>query len=188
MKKRILFGLLLIFTQAAWSVEPYPGLVVDVNRDGNLYSLTASFDSPLSQCAAYQYLTDYEAAKKLPGVVESVAFRQSNSKVRVERTVDEHVLLFHVRLHSILEYTEEPIDGISFVQLSGDSKSFQGNWKIIPNRSGSTLRFEGVWEPDTLLPLFVIDHFAKHDLADRFSAVARLAEARSDLTPWICSN
>jgi hypothetical protein len=188
MKNRILFGMLLIFTPVAWSGEPYPGLVVDVNRDGNLYALTASFDSPLSQCASYQYLTDYEAAKKLPGVVESVAFRQSNNKVRVERTVDEHVLLFHVRLHSTLEYTEDPMFGISFIQLSGDSKSFQGNWQIIPNRGGSTLKFEGLWEPDTLLPLFVIDHFAKHDLADRFSAVARLAEARSALTPSICLN
>jgi hypothetical protein len=78
--------------------------------------------------------------------------------------------------------------GISFVQLSDDSKSFQGNLKVIPNRSGSTLKFEGLWEPDTLLPLFVIDHFAKHDLADRIGAVARLAEARSDLMPSICSN
>ncbi len=188
MKKKILFGVLLIFTQVAWSAEPYPGLVVDVNREGSLYALTASFDSPLSQCAAYQYLTDYEAAKKLPGVVESMAFRQSDSKVRVERTVDENVLFFHVRLHSILEYTENPMVGISFVQLSGDSKLFKGNWQIIPNRSGSTLKFEGLWEPDTLLPLMVIDHFAKHDLADRFSAVARLAEARSDLIPSICLN
>lgn len=186
MMKTILPGMLLIFANLAWAGPIYPGLQVEVKRDGSLYNFTASFDSPMSKCSAYQYLTDYDAATKLPGVIESLAIRQAVNKVKVERTADESVLFFHVRLHSIMEYTENPIDGVSFTQLSGDSKSFQGVWHILPNEQGSTLRFEGSWEPDTLLPLFVIDHFAKNGLVDRFSAVAQLAKERSGLKSDSC--
>jgi ribosome-associated toxin RatA of RatAB toxin-antitoxin module len=187
MTNRILFGLLLLALHSACSGTPYPGLQVEVKRDGKLYAFTASFDTPLSKCAAYQYLTDYDAAKNLPGVVESIASRQSSNTVKVERTADERVLFFHVRLHTVMEYTENPTDSISFTQISGDSKSFQGNWHILPRQQGSTIKFQGSWEPDTLIPLFVIDHFAENDLAERFSAVAKLAEARSETASAICT-
>jgi hypothetical protein len=172
---------------AAWSDGPYAGLQVDATREGSLYSFTASFDTPLTKCAAYNYLTDYEAAKNLPGVIKSLAYRESANKVKVERTADEQVLFFHVRLHSVMEYTEQPFDRIEFVQLTGDSKTFQGNWLIEPNPQGSTLKFQGLWEPDTLIPLFIIDHFAKNGLIDRFSAIARLAEQRKDLISTLCA-
>lgn len=188
MTKLILFCLLLMTSITAWSDTPYSGLQVDVAREGSQYTFTASFDTPLTKCAAYQYLTDYEAAKQLPGVIESLAHRESANKVRVERTADEQVLFFHVRLHSVMEYTEQPFDRIEFIQLTGDSKTFQGNWLIEPNPQGSTLKFRGLWEPDTLIPLFIIDHFAKNGLIDRFSAIARLAETRKDLLSASCGD
>lgn len=180
MMRRILFGLLLLSASPAWPDTPFPGLQVEVSREDGRYTFAASFDTPLSQCAAYRYLTDYEAAVELPGVIESLASREAPNKVRVERTADEQVLFFHVRLHSVMEYTEQPYERIAFTQLSGDSKMFQGSWVIEPNAQGSKLSFLGVWEPDTLIPLFIIDHFARNGLIDRFSAIARLAEARKD--------
>jgi hypothetical protein len=188
MTNRILFGLLLIFTNAAWSESHYPGLQVDVKRVGELYTFDASFDTPLTKCAAYHYLTDYEAAINLPGVVESFAYRQSVNKVTVERTADEQILFFHVRLHSVIEYTESPADELSFTQIKGDSKMFQGHWHIEPKQQGSTLLFHGLWEPDTLIPLYIIDHFAKNGLIDRFSAIAQLAEKHKDKTLSRCLN
>lgn len=186
--KRILFVLLLTFTNLAWSDSPFPGLQVEVKREGDMYTFNASFDTTLSECAAYHYLTDYEAATSLPGVIESSAYRQANNKVRVERTVDEQVLFFHVRLHSVMEYTENPIGDISFTQLAGDSKMFRGHWHIEPNLQGSSFRFNGEWEPDTLIPLFIIDHFARNGLVDRFSAIAKLAENRKDALVVTCLN
>lgn len=188
MTKIILFLFLFMTNNnMAWSDAHYHGLQVDVKRDGNLYTFNASFDTSLSTCAAYRYLTDYEAAKNLPGVVESSAYRQSANKVKVERTADEHVLFFYVRLHSVMEYTEKPFDNIAFTQLTGDSKTFQGSWDIEPNQQGSTLRFKGLWEPDTLIPLFIIDHFAKNGLIDRFNAIAELAEKRKNMQPTSCA-
>ena len=153
-----------------------PGLQVNVKRAGNIYTLSASIDTSLSKCAAYNYLVDYDAAKKLPGVVKSLALRQSANKVKVERTVSERILFFYVRMHSVMMYTEQPDDGVSFVQLTGDSKMFKGNWEVEAAQKGSVLTFHGLWQPDTFIPLFIIDHFAKGGLVDQFRAMANLAE------------
>ena len=188
MAKILLFGLLLAFANTAWSNSHYPGLQIEVKREGALYTFNASFDSPLSKCAAYQFLTDYEFATNLPGVIESSVRRLSSNQVRVEQTAEELVLFFHVRLHSVLEYTEKPVADISFVQLAGDSKQFHGHWHIEPNLQGSTLTFHGQWEPDTMLPLFIIDHFARNGLVERFCEIANLAEKRKDILTDICPN
>jgi hypothetical protein len=189
MKKLILFLLPFLTGTVAWADTHDRGLQVDVERVGSLYTFEASFDTLLTKCGAYRYLTDYQAEKHMPGVVESYAERQSANRVKVERTVDEHILFLDFRLHSVMEYTEKPFDGISFTQLAGDSKSFQGSWDIEPNRQGSTLRFRGLWEPDTVIPFFIIDHFAKNGLVDKFSTIARLADERAenrDIPPAIC--
>jgi hypothetical protein len=187
MKAKITIALFLMTANLACAGSPYPGLQVDVSREGTRYTLLASFDTQLSKCAAYNYLTDYEAAKLLPGVIESSVVRETDGKVLVNRTADEQILFMRIRLHSVMEYTELAQDGIEFNQLSGDSKIFQGNWRIESNRQGSTLRFQGQWEPDTLIPLFIIDHFAKHGLLDRFSAIAQLAQDRKEILSARCA-
>jgi hypothetical protein len=88
----------------------------------------------------------------------------------------------------VVEYTELPRDGIEFNQITGDSKLFQGAWHIEPSRQGSTLRYRGQWEPDTLIPLFIIDHFARHGLLERFSAIAHLAQERKEILSQSCTN
>jgi hypothetical protein len=188
MTRLILFLLISTASDVAWPYDSQHGLLVDVSRKGDLYTLIASFDTSLSKCAAYHYLTDYDGARDLPGVIKSVAYRESADKVKVDRTADEHILFFNVRLHSVMEYTEKPFDRIVFTQLSGDSKAFQGSWEIVPNQQGSTLRFRGLWEPDSLIPFFIIDHFAKNGLRDKFSAIAQLAEQRKGKLSNSCIN
>ena len=180
----LLVSLLLAF--AAHAASAPDSLQVAVQRTGGSYQLSASFDTSLSQCAAYRYLTDYESAINLPGILSSTAYRETNNTVVVERTAEEHILFMRVRLHSVLAFTEYPDHKVSFTQLSGDSKSFSGHWLIEPHPQGSTLIFEGEWEPDTLLPLFIIDYFAKHDLERRFGEIARLAEEQSSLHSAKC--
>ena len=178
MYKHIAFVCLFFVVSVARSDIYRPELKVEVNRVGSVYSLAAEFHSSLTKCAAYRYLTDYEAAKGLPGVIESNSVRQSSDTVMVDRVADEQVLFLRVRIRSKMEYKELPVDGITFTQLSGDSKRFEGRWHIDPLPQGSILRFQGVWEPDTVIPLFVIDHFAKNGLVERFDAIARLAESK----------
>lgn len=182
----LLWALLLLPTQAM-AGEGGTDMQVEVQRNGNRYELMASFDTSLSQCAAYHYLTDYDAAKRLPGVVESSFVRESPNRVKVERVADEQVLFFKVRLRSVMEYTERPFDSVDFTQIAGDSKMFRGNWVIAPKPGGSHLTFRGTWEPDTYIPLFIIDHFAKNGLIKRFNAIAILAEQRKAVETSRCS-
>ena len=188
MMKRILFLIISMSSATAWPQDSHHGVQVEVTRKGNLYTLIATIDTSLTKCAAYHYLTDYGGAKNLPGVIKSTAYRESANKVKVDRIADEHILFFNVRLHSVLEYTEQPYDRIAFTQLSGDSKVFQGSWDIVPNQQGSKLRFRAIWEPDFLVPLFIIDHFAKNGLMDKFNAIARFAEKRKDMLSTRCVN
>jgi len=186
MTRLILFLSLFATNNIAWPDPFYPGLQVEIRREGDLYFFMASFDTTLSKCAAYRYLTDYEATKNFPGVIDSVVYRQSANKAQVDRTVDEHVLFFDVRLHAVMEYTEKPFDRIEFTQLTGDLKAFWGSWDIEPNQQGSTLRFNGFMEPDTLIPLFIIDHFIKNGLMDKLNTIAMMAEKRKDIPPRRC--
>jgi hypothetical protein len=188
MMKRIWILCLLMSAQPVWADTHPFNLQVQVARDGSRYNFSASFDTTLTQCAAYQYLTDYAAAKFLPGVLESKADRRSANLVRVERIADEQILFFHVRLHSVMEYTEIPFEGVTFTQLEGDSKAFQGSWDIVSNARGSSFSFRGVWVPDTLIPLFIIDHFARNGLRERFTAIAELAEKRKGMLSGDCES
>jgi hypothetical protein len=188
MNKRILFIFLFITCSIAWADILQPKVQVEVHRVGQVYAFEVNLNSSLSKCAAYQYLTDYDAAKNLPGMIESNAVRQSADTVMIDQITDEQVLFLRVRLHSKMEYKEKPMEGISFIQIAGDSKRFEGKWHIHPNPQGSTLHFEGLWEPDTVIPLFVIDHFARNGLIERFSEIAMLAEKNKYMLTNRCGN
>lgn len=187
MKRTMIIAVILVSAMLAYGITVAMPLEVAVQRNGGTYLLSARFDTSLTQCEAYRYLTDYESAVKLPGILDSKAYREADNKVRVERTAEERVLFMRIHLHSVMEFTEYPNDRLAFTQISGDSKAFSGQWTIAPNTSGSTLHFEGEWTPDTLLPLFIIDHFADHDLERRFGEIARLAEAQKPLQSAQCT-
>ena len=65
---------------------------VDVVQQGSVFHTQASFQLPLSLCQSYRYLTDYDAAKSIPGVVESSTTRLEANKARVERLLQERIL------------------------------------------------------------------------------------------------
>ncbi len=178
--------MLLVLAPGTWAAPFDHALQVSAQRQGDTYLLSARFDTSLSQCAAYRYLTDYESATRLPGILESRAYREADNSVRVERTAEERILFMRIHLHSVMTFTEYPHEKLTFTQTSGDSLAFSGSWRVAPNGNGSTLYFEGEWTPDTLLPLFIIDHFAENDLARRFGEIARLAEDQRDTQSTAC--
>ena len=146
-----------------------------VVQQGDTFLISASYQSPLNECQAYHFLTDYEAAKKVPGVIDSKATRRSDHKVLVERWAEEKILVFTIKLHTLIEYTEYPMKGTEFVQIKGDSKRFTGHWSILPNHSGAIIKYEGILEPDSHLPMFILKHFIQNNLEDRFRFMAKMA-------------
>jgi len=157
---------------------------VDVNRRGTIFQTQASFYLPLTLCQSYRYLTDYEAATHIPGVIASNTVRLGANKARVERILQERILFFPIKMQMVLEFTELHHQGTDFVQISGEAKSYKGAWRLEPDANGTRFKYLAESEPDSLFPKTVIEYFIKNRLASSFEAIAKTgAERRSQACP-----
>ncbi len=187
MKKIFINFLLLLPVLAVGESLDNPHKVrAEVVRDSDTFLISASYYSPLSICQAYQYLIDYEAAAKVPGVIESKAIRQPNGKVLVERSAEEQIMFIKIKLHTLIEYTEYPLVGTEFVQIKGDSKRFTGKWTISPDAESTVIKYHGLLEPDSHVPMFILQYFIKNSLEDRFKVMAKLAAERKAQAVMAC--
>lgn len=187
--KKLIVVFIFLWSTFLWA-EPVDNLYkvqAAVVRENDTFLITASYHSPLNICQAYQYLTDYEAATKVPGVIESKATRQADGKVLVERSAQEQILFVKIKLHSLIEYTEYPLVGTEFTQIKGDSKRFSGKWTVGPEGDGTTtIKYTGVLEPDSHIPMFILQYFIQNNLEDRFKVMARLAAERKNQVVVAC--
>jgi hypothetical protein len=177
---RLLFAFLIAlaaFGVNAEDANPYR-VSTSVVRQGDVFQIQASYLTPLSTCEAYRYLTDYEAAKKVPGVLDSKVIKRVGDKTTVERWAQEKILFININLHTVLEYREVPFQKTEFVQITGDSKQFTGQWEVEPNRDAIypvKIKYTGVLEPNSVLPMFVLEYFIKNNLNERFQIMAKFA-------------
>ena len=151
---------------------------VDVTQQGNVFHTQASFHLPLSVCQSYRYLTDYDAATNIPGVVASSTTRIDARKARVERLLQERILFFPIKIRMVLEITELPNQGTDFVQISGETKSYKGAWRLEPEASGTVFKYRTESEPDSFLPKAVVEYFIKNRLNSSFEAMAKAGAER----------
>ena len=184
MKKLTLALLLGIYACLAYAEDANPYRVTtSVARQGDVFLIQATYLSPLGTCEAYRYLTDYEAAKKVPGVLDSKILKRIGDKTTVERWAQERILFININLHTVLEYREVPFQKTEFTQISGDSKQFTGQWEVEPNRDSvypTKIKYSGVLEPNSVLPMFVLEYFIKNNLNERFQIMAKFpAEKRA---------
>lgn len=173
---RLLAAALVFQGASAWSQntpEPAPyKLDVQVQQSNNTFETRASFQLPLSPCQAWSYLTNYDAATHIPGVVSSKTLRQSDGHIRVERELRETILLFPIRMHTVLEFTEIPLQGTQFIQLEGEAKSHHGSWHLEAVGDETVFRYHAISVPDTALPLSIIRYFLDKRLKGSFAAMA----------------
>jgi Polyketide cyclase / dehydrase and lipid transport len=153
-------------------------LKVNVVEQGHVFQTQASFYLPLNLCQAYRYITDYDAATHIPGVVESRTTRLDVRKVRVERLLQERILFFPINMRMVLEVTELPDQGTDFVQISGEAKSYKGSWRLEPDATGTLFKYRAESEPDTFFPKAVIEYFIKNRLSSSFDAMAKAGATR----------
>jgi hypothetical protein len=152
---------------------------VDVTQQGSVFHTQASFYLPLNACQSYRYITDYDAATQIPGVVASTTTRLDNNKARVERVLQERILLFPIKMGMVLEVTELPNQGTDFVQISGEAKSYKGSWRLEPEGAGTVFKYRAESEPDSVFPKAVIEYFIKNRLNSSFEAMAKAGAQRA---------
>ena len=146
-----------------------------------------SFIVPINACEAIAFLTNYEDAKNIPGIVESKIISRDGNKVRVERHVQERIILIPITMKSIVEYTELSQSQLNFEQLVGDTRSYKGSWQIMSEGDGTKLRYESRVELLPFIPRIVIEYFIKNSINERFQVMAKRAAAMKKVSVAGCS-
>jgi hypothetical protein len=167
------------------NVNPFDVQVGTRVIDGRI-QIDASYTVPINICSAFAFITAYEDAKNIPGILESKVIARVGNKVRVYRVIEEQILFFPIELKSTIEYTEVPNRLVAFEQISGDTKFYKGSWKLLPDKDSTTFRYEALVEPHSLIPSSVTEYFMKNSLKERFELMAQKARETRASTPIAC--
>jgi hypothetical protein len=147
-------------------------LDISISRTGARFDVQVQFTAPVGPCQAYAFLTNYEEAKSIPGILSSKVLSRENNKVLVERVAKERILLISVYLHSTLEFTEVSTAQLNFTQIKGDAKSYSGNWTVSSDKRGARFTHHATFELDTSIPLFIVQYFLENSATKRFEIMA----------------
>jgi len=184
-----LFYFFLIATcgivSAQESSSPYD-LKVAVTRAGDRFQVNASYEVPITLCEAFAFITDYEGAKNLPGVIDSKVLSRSGNKVKVARLLEERILFIPFEIRSELEYVESPYKTLLFEQLNGDTKYYKGSWRLFSEKEFTTFKYDAQIEPNSLVPSAVIEFFIKNILRRQFESMAEVASLKKSALPKTC--
>jgi len=186
--KQLLYFFLIASCSIALAQESSTAydLKVAVTRVGDRFQVSASYEVPITMCEAFAFITDYEGAKNLPGIVDSKVLSRSGNKVKVARLLEERILFIPFEMRSELEYVEIPNKALLFEQLSGDTKYYKGSWRLLSEKDFTTFKYDAQIEPNSLVPSAVIEFFIKSILRRQFESMAELASVRKSIPLKTC--
>jgi len=155
--------------------KPESDVSVSVHQSGNSFEVDVSYLTHMDACNAFAFITNYEDAKNITGIIESKIISRTNNKVVVERKAKETVLLFHIEISSTIEYTEIPYVGLNFEQIHGDNKIYRGTWRLDSKDGLTRLTYHSLIEPGFNAPKFVMAYFIRNSIRHRFESMAARA-------------
>ena len=188
MKQLVLCALsVLAFICHATEHQFKSDVTVNVHKVGDSFELKASYSVPMSICNAFAFITDYEDAKNIKGIVESKIISRADNKVIVQRKAKETVLLFPLEINTTLEYTELASRGLNFEQIRGDNKSYKGTWRLEPEGNSTKFVYQSLIELNSRVPKNVLEYFMRNSIKKRFEAMADRALLKAHTTSPKCS-
>ena len=107
--------------------------------------------------------------------MEAKIISRAGNKVRVYRVIEEQALFFPIEMRSVTEYIETPNKTLVFEQISGDMKSYKGNWRLTSDKGKTSFKYDAWMEPDSVIPSAVIEYFMKNSTRGRFELMAQRA-------------
>jgi len=159
---------------------------VNVAVVNSRFHVQASYSLPINICSAYAFITDYEGSKNIPGIVEAKVISRAGNKVRVYRVIEEQILFFPIEMKSTVEYTELPDRSLTFEQISGDTKSYKGTWKLSEEKDKTVFKYDAQIEPNSIIPLAIIEYFIKNSMRERFESMAQRASEYKAIQAFAC--
>jgi hypothetical protein len=186
--KRLIHFFLIASFGLAYSQEGANSydLKVAVTRAGDRFQVNASYEVPITVCDAFAFITDYDGAKSLPGIVDSKVLSRAGNKVKVARLLEERILFIPFEVRSELEYIEFPNKALFFEQISGDTKYYKGSWRLLPEKDATTFKYDAQVEPNSLVPSAVIELFIKNILRRQFESMAEMAALKKSTSIKPC--
>ena len=170
-----LFLVLLISqSHAQENANPFD-VQVSVTPIEGRFHIQASYAIPMNICNAFAFITDYEGVKNVPGILKVKIISREGNKVRVYRVIEEQALYFPIEMKSVMEFIETPYRGLTFEQISGDMKSYKGNWRLMSDKGKTSFKYDAWMEPDSVIPSAVIEYFMKNSTRGRFELMAQRA-------------
>lgn len=169
----------LVFVCNANESQTKTDVTVDVQKVGEGFEIKASYLAPMNLCNAFAFITDYEDAKNIKGIVVSKIISRTDNKVIVERKAKESVLLFPLEINTTIEYTELASRGLNFEQIQGDNKSYRGSWRLEPDGGSTKFLYQSWIELNSSAPKNVLEYFMRNILNKRFEAMAARAVLKS---------
>lgn len=183
------FTLALVFFifqgYAQENLNPFDVQVSMTPVDGRFHA-KASYSVPMNICSAYAFITDYQGSKNIPGIVEAKVISRVGNKVRVYRVIEEQILFFPIEMKSTVEYTELPNRSLTFEQISGDTKSYKGTWTLIEEKDKIVFKYNAEIEPNSIIPLSIIEYFIKNSMRGRFESMAQRASQYQSTETVVC--
>jgi ribosome-associated toxin RatA of RatAB toxin-antitoxin module len=144
---------------------------VTVRRDGEVYRVSASFDTPQAAAVARAVLTDYEGIPRfMPDVRASRVVSRDAEQVVVEQEAVARVLFFSKRVHLRL-VVQETSQTIAFRDTCGRSFTrYEGTWTLRETEGGrAVIGYELAARPAFDVPDFILTRLLRRD-ADRLIA------------------
>jgi hypothetical protein len=180
-------ALAFFITQSFAQENPNPFDVrVNVTLSDSRFHAQANYSVPMNICSAYAFITDYEGSKNIPGIVEAKVISRAGNKVRVYRVIEEQILFFPIEMKSTVEYTELPYRSLTFEQISGDTKSYRGTWKLLEQKDKTVFKYDAQIEPNSIIPLAIIEYFIKNSMRERFESMAQRASEYKAIQAFAC--
>ena len=184
-----IFSLVLVFLTFQAHAQENTNLFdvrVSVSPIEGRFQIQASYIVPTNICNAFAFITAYEGAKNIPGILESKIVSRVGNKVRVYRVIEENVLFFPIEMKSTVEYTETPNRLLTFEQINGDTKLYKGSWRLASDKGKTNFKYEAWVEPDSFIPSSVIEYFMKNSIRGRFELMAQRASQHTAVETVAC--
>jgi len=177
--------LLVSQSHAQESSNPFD-VQVSVTAVEGRFHIQASYAIPINICNAFAFITDYEGAKNIPGILEAKILSRVGNKVWVYRVIEEQTLYFPIAMKSVTEFIETPNRSLAFEQISGDMKSYMGSWRLVSDKAKTGFKYEAWVEPGSIIPSAVMEYFLKNSARGRFEMMAQRASQNKTIDTQAC--
>ena len=157
---------------------PAAQTAVSVEKNGEVYSVSAQSALTADRETAWRVLTDYEG---YTGFVPNLSLsRLVNLEPRqVEQAVEFGVLFFSREIHATLEIEELPPTRILFRAIEGNLKSLETELTISGSGANMTISYKSRIVPDFWIPPLIGGPLVRVAIRGKLQAVAEEIERRA---------